>query len=153
MISPIAAIVDALLAEIGRQRDRRLIERLAADHEVAAGEVLRQAAQVHAGEDDLRAGRSDIDSDREQRHVVLQPEAGRRRVVLAADVVVIVIVVGFAVLVRVRGVDAEEVILQAVRALLLRGLGHGCRYGNAAGSGQWAAKAGPYGTKCHMRAG
>ena len=42
------AIVDALLALIRRQCDRRLIQRLARHHEVAAGEVLSQAAQVQA---------------------------------------------------------------------------------------------------------
>ena len=38
--SPDSPIVDALLAEIGRQRDRRLVNGLAVDHEVAAGEFL-----------------------------------------------------------------------------------------------------------------
>ncbi len=121
---PDRLIVDALLAEIRRQRDRRLVHGLPAHHEVAAGQLLREPPQVHAREHHLRAGGADIDADREERDVVLQPEAGRGRIVLAANIVVIVIVVRFPLLVRVHGVQAEEMILQAVRAFVFRGVGH-----------------------------
>ena len=49
--------------EIRRQRDRRLVQRLALHDEVAAGEVLGEAAHVHAREDHLRARRADVDAD------------------------------------------------------------------------------------------
>ena len=39
-------VVDPVLVGIGRELYRRLIERLARDHEVPAGELLAQAAQM-----------------------------------------------------------------------------------------------------------
>ena len=49
-------VVDALLARVRRERDGRLVQRLAIDDEVAAREVLGEAPQLHAREDHLRAG-------------------------------------------------------------------------------------------------
>ena len=48
-------VVDALVAGIGRERHRRLEQGLPRHDVIAAGEVLAVAAQVDAGEDDLRA--------------------------------------------------------------------------------------------------
>ena len=48
-------IVDALLALVRCQRDRRLEQRFARDDVVAAGQILGETAQVNAREDDLRS--------------------------------------------------------------------------------------------------
>ncbi len=48
-------IVDAFFALIRRQRDRRLKQGLARDDVIAAGQILRQAAQMNARKDHLRA--------------------------------------------------------------------------------------------------
>ena len=82
-------VVDAFLALIGRERDRRLKQRLAGNDVIAAGQILSQPAQVDAREDDLGARRADVDADRHQRDVVLTPE----RIVLDRAVVVVEIVV------------------------------------------------------------
>ena len=42
------ALVDALLAQIRRERNRRLVHTVAADDEVAARQLFREAPQVHA---------------------------------------------------------------------------------------------------------
>jgi hypothetical protein len=88
-------IVDAILTEIGRQRDGRLVDGLPVHHEVTAGQRLREPPQVHARENHLGSGGADIDADRKERDVVLQPETGRGRIVIASNIVVIVIVVRF----------------------------------------------------------
>ena len=95
MIALETVVVDALLAGIGRQRHRRLIERLARDHVVAAGEVLAVAAQVDAREDHLRAGGADVDADAHQRDVVLQPDGifFQRAVLVELEMIVIVVVI------------------------------------------------------------
>src|SRR6266849_6109000 len=59
-------VVDALVARIGRQRHRRLEQGLARHDVVTAGKVLAVAAKIDAREDDLRAGRADVDTDRHQ---------------------------------------------------------------------------------------
>ena len=88
-------VVDALLALVGRERDRRAKQRLAPDHVVAAGQVLAQPPQVHLRENHLRAGRADVDADAGQRDIVGDPE----RVVLDRPIdEIIVIVVGLAVM-------------------------------------------------------
>ena len=99
-------VVDALLALIGRQRDRRAEQRLARDHVVAAGQLLAQPAQVHLGEDHLRAGRADVDADAGQRDVVGDPE----RIVLDRPVVEIVVVVVGVAVVDMRQIGAEPVV-------------------------------------------
>ena len=108
-----ALVVDALLAGVGRQRHRRLIERLAGNHVVAAGQVLAVAAQVDAREDHLRAGRADVDADAHQRDVVLQPDGifFQRPVFVELEMIVVVVVVR-AGLVLVDDVGAEEVVAQ-----------------------------------------
>src|SRR6516225_9441075 len=102
-------IVDALLALVGGERHRRLVERLARDHVVAAGQVLAITAQLDAREDDLRARGADVDADADQRDVVLQPD----RVLLDRAVVVelemVVVVIGDA-LVLVAEIVAQEMI-------------------------------------------
>jgi hypothetical protein len=100
------------------------MQRLAPDDEVAAGQLLRQPPQLDARKDHLRAGRADVDADRSERDVVLQPQARRRRVVFAADIVMVVVVIGFPILMRVQGIHAQEVILEAVRPLLIRIVSH-----------------------------
>ena len=110
-------VVDALLAPIGRQRDRRLEQCLARDDVVAAGQILGQAAQVDARKYDLRARGADIDADRHQRDVVLLPQ----RIVLQRPVVgveiVVVIVIGI-VGVRVHGVAAVKMVGERMGRLL-----------------------------------
>ena len=109
-------LVDALLARIGRERDRRLEQRLARDHVVAAGELLAEPAQIDAREDDLRAGRADVDADGRQRHVVGDPD----RVFLERQVVgEIVVVVRIAVM-RMREIDPEAVVRDRVALLVGR---------------------------------
>ena len=99
-------VVDALLALVGRQRDRRLEQGLAGDDVVAAGQILGEAAQMHAREDDLRARRADVDADRGQRDIVLAPE----RIVLERDFVVFEIVIVVVVVVGVFAVLMHEVL-------------------------------------------
>ncbi len=113
-------IVDARLVAIGGQRDRRLEQGLARDHVVAAGEVLAVAAQIDAGEDDLRSGRADVDPHRHQRDVVLDPDRifFQRSVGVALEMVVVVI--GIAV-VLVHEILAEDVIGERVAGLLVIG--------------------------------
>ena len=97
--APDGLIVDALLALVRSQRDRRLVQGLAAHHEIPAGELLREPPELHAREDHLRARGADIDPDRHERDVVLQPQAGRGRIALTSKIVVVVIVVRLPVLV------------------------------------------------------
>ena len=98
-------VVDALFALVGRERDRRLEQRLARDHVVAAGEVLAEPAQVEPREDHLRAGRADVDADTRERHMVREPQRVffERAVRFECVVVMIVVVVGVAVMLVVRG--------------------------------------------------
>ena len=106
-------LVDSLLALVRRERNRRLVQRLALDHEIAAGEVLGHALHVDAREDQLRAGRADVDADRDELDVVLQPE----RVVLRAPlahVVMVVVVVELPLGVGVHAALAHHVVLQRV---------------------------------------
>ena len=112
------ALVDALLAEIRRQRDRRLVERLAFDDGIAAGELLGKAAHVHAGKNDLRARGADVDADREEREAVLLPERVRVGIEIGEVVVVVIVLVVRLLAVLVHAVHAEQVVLQGVgRAL------------------------------------
>jgi hypothetical protein len=118
------ALVDARLALVGREHDRRLVERLALHHEIAAGELLGHSAHVHAREDHLGAGRADVDADRDQREVVLQPQRVGLGVEGAEIVVVVVMFVVRIVAVHVQPVRALQVVLQRVGLFLLQGLGH-----------------------------
>ncbi len=59
-------VVDALLALVRRERDRRLEQGLAGDDVIAAGQILGEAAQMNAREDNLRARGADVDADRGQ---------------------------------------------------------------------------------------
>ena len=119
-------IVDALVARIGRQRHRRLEQGLARDDVVAAGEVLAVAAQVDAGEDDLGAGRADVDADGHQGDVVLDPDRVVFQPLVRVEVEVIVVVIGIAV-VGVDEVLAEEMVGERVRRFLVVGIGHSAR--------------------------
>ena len=116
-------VVDALVAGIGRQRHRRLEQGLARDDVVAAGEVLAVAAQVDAREDDLGAGRADVDADGHQRDVVLDPDRVVFQPLLDVEVEVIVVVIGIAV-VGVDEVLAEEMVGERVARFLVVGIGH-----------------------------
>ena len=96
-------VIDALLALVRRQRHRRLEQCLARDDVIAAGQILGEAAQVNAREDDLRARGTNVDTDRGQRDIILAPEriVLERNLVILEIVVVIVVVVGiFIVLVH-----------------------------------------------------
>ena len=117
-------VVDALLALIGRKRDRRLEQSFARDDVVAAGKVFREAAQMNAREDHLRAGRSDIDADRHQRDIVLTPEwIVLQRTVVGIEIMV-VIVIGI-VGVRVHHVPAIEMVGEGMAPwFLVFALGH-----------------------------
>ena len=114
--------VDPLLARIGRERDRRLKQGLARDHVIAAGELLAEPAQVDAREDDLGAGRADVDADRRERHMVRDPD----RILLERRLVgKIVVVIGEAVM-GMREVEPIGVVRERMRLLVLWlvGLGH-----------------------------
>src|SRR5262245_39323026 len=114
-------VVDALVARIGRQRHRRLEQGLPRYDVVAAGEVLAIAAQVNAGEDHLRARRTDVDADRHQRHMVLDPDRVLFQPLVAVELEMIVVVIGVAV-VLVHDVLAEQVIGDRMAAFAI--LGH-----------------------------
>ncbi len=114
-----ARLVDALLARVRRERDGRLVQRLARRDDVAARKVLAEPAQLELGEDHLRAGGADVDPDAAQRHVIGDPE----RVLLERTGILEVVVVVIGVLAfRVHVVEplSVQVVVQAVRA---RGLG------------------------------
>ena len=115
---PDRLLVDALLAEVRRERDRRLVQRFALDDEISARQLLGHPTQPDAREDELRSCRTDVDADRQQGDVVLLPQTRRRRVVFPADVVVvmIVIVIRLAVLVPMGGIHPEEVVVEGVPA-------------------------------------
>ena len=101
-------LVDVLLAAIGRERDRRLEQGFARHHEIAAGQVLAEPAQVDAREDHLGAGGADVDADAHQRDMVGDPD----RIFLERAVVgEIVVVVGVAVM-GVREVDAVDMVVE-----------------------------------------
>ena len=112
-------VVDALFALVGRQRDRRLEQGLARDDVIAAGQILGQAAQMHAREDDLRAGGADIDADGGQRDIVLPPQriVLDRPVVVGFDIVVM-IVVGVVVM-HMHDVAAVKVVGKRVAGFLI----------------------------------
>ena len=112
-----AYVVDQLLAAIGRQRDRRLMQRLALDHHVAAGEVLAEPLQADAREDHLRAGRPDVDPDAQERHVVLDPDRVLFERAIGLEVVVVMV---RHALVDVRKSRADEVLV-ALRTTTIRG--------------------------------
>src|SRR5215831_2923384 len=114
-------VVDALIARIRRQRHRRLEQGLPRYDVVAAGEVLAIAAQVNAGEDHLRARRTDVDADRHQRHMVLDPDRVLFQPLVAVELEMIVVVIGVAV-VLVHDVLAEQVIGDRMAAFAI--LGH-----------------------------
>ena len=119
-------VVDALVALVGGQRHRRLEQRLARDDVVAAGEVLAVAAQVDAGEDDLRAGRADVDADARERDVVLHPDRVLLERLVGIEIEMVVIVVGVAVVV-VHEVLAEQMVGERMRLLAVVGVGHRSR--------------------------
>src|SRR5947208_1381495 len=117
--------VDQLLALIGRQRIRRLIECFTRNHVVAAGEVLAVAAQVDARKNDLGASRADIDTDAYERDMVLQPDWVLLDGPIVVELEMVVIVVGVLV-VLVDNVLAIEVVGEAVSPLwfLVFGISH-----------------------------
>ena len=111
MMAPSAASSMRSSLLVGRERHRRLEQRLARDHDVAAGQVLAEPPQIDTREDDLGARRADVDADARQRDVVLDPE----RVVLerSVDLEIVVVVIGIAV-VDMRQVLPVHVVLQGV---------------------------------------
>jgi hypothetical protein len=113
-----AGIVNALLAGIGRERHRRLVQRLARNHVVAAGQVLAIAAQVDAREDHLGAGGADVDADADQGDVVLQPDRVLLDRAVVVELEVVVVVVGVFI-VLVHHIGAEQMVLQAVPGLVV----------------------------------
>ncbi len=119
------AVVDALVALIRRERHRRLIERFARHHVVAAGQILAVAAQIDAGEDHLRAGGPDVDPDAHQRHMVLDPDRVVFQPLVRVELEMVVIVVGVAI-VLMHEIPAEQVIRESVLAagLLVVRIGH-----------------------------
>src|SRR5215472_2590253 len=86
-----------------------MIERLARDHVVAAGQVLAVAAQLDAREDDLRARGADVDADADQRDVVLQPDRVLLDRAIVVELEMVVVVIGHA-LVLVAEIVAQEMI-------------------------------------------
>src|SRR5712671_4665896 len=117
------SIVDELLAPIRGQRDRGLKERLPGNNEVTARKLLSHSPQVDAGKNDLRPRRADIDSDAEQRDMILDPQG----IVLetAVRLVVIVVVVGrFVSVMAMIVLAAVKMVFQIVRALRVRVVRH-----------------------------
>src|SRR5262249_24783253 len=82
---------------------------------------LAITAQIDAGKDHLRAGRADVDADRHQRHMVLDPDRVLFQPLVAVELKMIRVVIGVAV-VLVYGVLAEQMIGDRVAALAI--LGH-----------------------------
>ncbi len=112
------AIVDALVAGVGRQRHRRLEHCLARDNVVAAGEVLAVAAQVDAGKDDLRPRRADVYAHRHQGDVVLDPDRIFFQLFVEIDLEMIVVVIGIAV-VLMHEIPAKQMVGQRVVRFLV----------------------------------
>ena len=122
-------IVDELLAPIRSQGDRGLKQRLPGNDEVTARKLLAHSPQIDAGKDDLRPRRADIDSDAEQRDMILDPQG----VVLetAVRLVVVVVVVNlFVSVMTMIVITAVKMVLQLVRPLRVRVVRHG-NQGNA----------------------
>ena len=119
------AVVDALVALVGRERHRRLIERFPRHHVVAAGQVLTVATQIDAGEDHLRTGGPDVDPDAGQRHMVLNPDRVVFQTLVRVELEMIVVVIGVAI-VLVHEIPAEQVVREGVLAarLLVVRIGH-----------------------------
>ena len=92
---PEPGIVDALLALIRGQRDRRLIEGFPRHDVITAGKILAIAPQVDARKDHLRAGRADVNADAHERHMVLLPDRilFQRTVVIKIEMIVVVVAV------------------------------------------------------------
>ena len=122
--------VDPLGAGVRREGHGGAVHGVAADDDVAAGQLLADAAQVQPGEHDLGAGAPDVHADAVQGDVVLLPD----RVVLEREVgvVVVVVVVGRERRVhrlrlgRARGRSrARPARSSAGRGVVVRGVRHG----------------------------
>ena len=83
--------IDMLLADVRGQHDRRLIHRLVACHTRPTRRLFRESMESHAGEHHLSARGTDVDPDRQLRTIVLDPRAGRDRIVLATDIGLVVV--------------------------------------------------------------
>jgi len=103
-------VVDAMFVVIRRQADRRFVERLPRDDDVAAGEIFPLATKMNARKNDLRARRSDVDADRAQRHEILLVD----RVLVERPFFEIMLVVGVDAMV-VGAEIAEPVISKRMR--------------------------------------
>src|SRR3989475_8119887 len=120
-------IVDELLAPIRSQGDRGLEQRLPGNDEVTARKLLAHSPQIDAGKNDLRPRRADIDSDTEQRDMILDPQG----VVLETAVRLVVVVVVVNLLVSVMAmivITAVKMVLQLVRPLRVRVVRHVASY-------------------------
>ena len=93
-------------ALVRRQGDRRLEQRLAIDHEVAAGHILRHPAQMQPRKNHLGPRRAYIDTDAGQTNVVGDPKG----VLIKRKVVIIVVMI----MVRIRAVLVKEYVPQGV---------------------------------------
>jgi hypothetical protein len=103
-------LVDVLLAAIGRERDARLEQGLPRHHEIAAGEVLAEPAQMDAREYHLGAGGADVDADAGERHMVLDPD----RIFLERDILGEIVVVVCIAVMRMFEVDAKGVVVEGM---------------------------------------
>ena len=92
--------VDQRLAQVGRQRQRRLRKRFAQHDDVACAQLVGHALQVDLAEHDLRAARADVDAHAVQDDVVLHPQrlVGAIWPVVAEVIMVVVAVVAMLVL-------------------------------------------------------
>src|SRR5262249_45243450 len=91
------------VVDIGRERHRRLIERLTVDYDITARQFLAEAAQPEPRKYDLCAGGADVDADTRQRDMILRPQ----RVFPARAIVeMIVVVICVFPIMRMRGIDA-----------------------------------------------
>ena len=123
-------VVDALVARIGRQRHRRLEQGLARHDVVTAGKVLAVAAKIDAREDDLRAGRADVDTNCHQRHMILNPDRVLFQPLVAVELEMIMIVIGVAV-VLVHDILAEQMVGDGVTGFAILGHSNPLRRRNA----------------------
>ena len=84
------AAVDEPVLRVGRERDRRLVELFPRHRAIAARQMLGETLHPHAGEDDLRPRRADIDADGDQLDIVGLPQPVDLRIEIEIVIVVIV---------------------------------------------------------------
>src|SRR5438445_1870520 len=116
-------IVDELLAPIRGQGNRGLEQRLPGNDEITARKLLAHSPQIDAGKNDLRPRRADIDSDTEQRDMVLDPQGVVFETAIRLVVIVVVVNLFVSVMTMIV-ITAVKMVLQVVRPLRVRVVRH-----------------------------